>query len=176
MISLRLDHLTFRLVRIAAHRAAHDGGLEVCGALIRDPSGMLCLRPLQNLATDPAKWGIKTAWLREIRKELKGSGSRLVGTYHSHVGGYAYPSPKDLDYYPSGFLMMIYDTLDKRVGLWRPIIRKGKGKLKALAVLCESPSWEAEDAFAYAQYLRGKFRTREKRNGPDEAIETEPKV
>jgi len=70
----------------------------------------------------------------------------------------------DLDYYPSGFLMMIYDTMDKRVGLWRTLIRNGEGKLKAIAALCDSPSWKADDAIAYAQYLRVKFTNGEKRN------------
>lgn len=164
MNSVRLDELTFRPVRAAAHRAARNGGFEVCGAIIRSIDGILSLRPLRNLASEPAKWEIETEWLREIRRELKGTGSRLVGTYHSHVGGYAYPTPKDLDYYPSGFLMMIYDTTDKRVGLWRPIIRKGVGRLKPIAVVCDSPSWSEEDAIAYAKYLRLKFKTREKRN------------
>lgn len=167
MTSAHLDHVSFRAVRTSAHRAARNEGFEVCGAIIRCPEGVLHLRPLKNLATEPAKWEIDREWLREIRRELKESHSRLVGTYHSHVGGYAYPSQKDLDYYPSGFLMMIYDTVDRRVGLWRPLIRKGKGKLKAIAVLCESPFWRENDAFAYARYLRGKFRTREKRNGPN---------
>lgn len=161
----RLDPLTFRSIRNAAHRAAGSGGFEVCGAIIRDAAGCLRLKPLRNLAMQPAKWEIDTRWLREIRKELRGSDCRLVGTYHSHVGGYAYPGPKDLDYYPSGFLMLIYDTMEKRVGLWRSLIRNGTGKLRALAVLCDSPSWQEADALSYAQYLREKFRKREKRNG-----------
>jgi proteasome lid subunit RPN8/RPN11 len=165
MTSARLDHVSFRSVRRAAHRAERNGGFEVCGAIIRAADGLLCLRPLQNLATEPAKWEIDREWLREIRRELKDSGTRLVGTYHSHVGGYAYPSPKDLNYYPSGFLMMIYDTFDRRVGLWRPLVRKDKGRLKPIAVVCESPAWKEDDALLYAQYLRGKFRNREKRNG-----------
>jgi proteasome lid subunit RPN8/RPN11 len=164
MTFARLDHSTFRSVRRSAHRAERKGGFEVCGAIIRTPDGVLRLKPLRNLATEPAKWEIDREWLRQIRRELKGSGSRLVGTYHSHVGGYAYPSPKDLDYYPSGFLMMIYDTMDRRVGLWRPLIRKAQGRLRPIAVVCESPSWKEDDAFSYAQYLRGKFRNREKRN------------
>jgi proteasome lid subunit RPN8/RPN11 len=167
MTSARLDPISFRSVRRAAHGAERKGGFEVCGAIIRATDGLLCLRPLRNLATEPAKWEIDREWLREIRRDLKDSGSRLVGTYHSHVGGYAYPSPKDLDYYPSGFLMMIYDTQERRVGLWRPLIRKEKGRLKPIAVICESPSWNEEDAFSYAQYLKGKFRNREKRNKPN---------
>ena len=160
----RLDHISFRSVRRSAHRAEREGGFEVCGVIIRPPDGVLFLRPLRNLATEQAKWLIEREWLRQIRRDLKGSGSRLVGTYHSHVGGYAYPIPKDLDYYPSGFLMMIYDTMDRRVGLWRPLVRKEKYGLRPIAVLCESPSWKEDDAVSYAEYLRGKFRNREKKN------------
>ena len=97
MKSARIDHHTFRSVRTSAHREAGNEGREICGAIIQRADGVLTLRPLQNLATEPAKWKIRIQWLRDIRKELKGSDSRLVGTYHSHVGGYAYPSPKDLD-------------------------------------------------------------------------------
>ena len=150
--------------RKALRRAIH--GFEVCGALIREESGELSLVNLDNLATVPAKWEIKRSWLRFIRKKLKHTKRRLVGTFHSHVGGYAYPSEKDLDYYPSGFLMMIYDNVDRRVGMWMPVIRHGRGSLKPVAVLCESPRWDKDSAVAHAAILPRKFGNKERRNGP----------
>jgi proteasome lid subunit RPN8/RPN11 len=159
-----LDSKTFKTERSKAHKRANENGFEICGALIRQKNRSIKLYPLKNLATKPAKWEIELQWLKEIRKELKGSDQRLVGTFHSHVRGYAYPSPKDLEYYPSGFLMMIYDTRDKRVGMWKPLIRKKKGKLRAVAVCCKSPRWDEAEAIQYAQYLLGKFRKSKKRN------------
>lgn len=164
MQRLHLDSESFLRVKRVAHRQANRGGFEVCGAIIQNVSGVLILRPLENLATQPAKWEIKREWLRTIRRELRQNGSRLVGTYHSHVGGYAYPGEKDLDGYPSGFLLMIYDTFDRRVGLWRPLIRGDRGRLRSIAVTCDRPKWTEEQADVYATYLRGKFRAGERRN------------
>lgn len=164
MLQEHLDAASFRRVKASAHRQAKRDGLEICGAIIKGDNGALVLQPLRNLAKGPAKWEIEKEWLREIRRKLKNTNSRLVGTYHSHVGGYAYPSEKDLEGYPSGFLLMIYDTRDRRVGLWKPLIRNGRGRLRAVAVTCDSPRWSEADAILYADYLRGKFRRREKRN------------
>lgn len=157
-----LDSESFRKMRRSALRRARDR-FEVCGALIRAVDGELLLLPLENLATAPDKWEIKRSWLRFIRRELKGTGERVVGTYHSHVGGYAYPGKKDLEYYPSGFLMMILDTVDRRVGLWMPVIRHGWGRLKPVAVLCNSPRWDVASATSHAAMLHQKFCRKEHR-------------
>jgi proteasome lid subunit RPN8/RPN11 len=172
MIHEHLDATSFRRMRKAAHRQADKGGFEVCGAIVREDDGALHLWPLENLATDPAKWLIEKEWLRKIRRKLKVTNKRLVGTYHSHVGGYAYPSDKDLDYYPSAFLMMIYDTQDRRVGMWKPLIRNDTAKLRPVAVTCDSPKWGEKEAIDYASYLRLKFRAREKRNEPNQSLQT----
>ena len=161
----KIDPISFRLMRRRALRQA-TRGFEVCGALIRDENGIITLRGLRNLATEPAKWMIKRSWLRAIRRELNPTKKRLVGTFHSHVGGFAYPSPKDLDSTWSGFLMMIYDTMDRRTGLWMPVIRNGCGRLRAIAVLCDSPKWDEKSATEYAMTLQQKFRSKEKRNQP----------
>jgi proteasome lid subunit RPN8/RPN11 len=163
MLHEHLDSDSFRVVKKHAHQRAKQG-MEICGAIIREEGGILSLRSLRNLATEPAKWTIEIEWLREIRRELKATGRKLVGTYHSHVGGYAYPGEKDLEYYPSSFLMMIYDIHDKRVGMWKPLIRKDKAELRAVAVTCSMPLWTKEDAVEYATYLKQKFRNKEKRN------------
>ena len=163
MIREHLDTSSFRNLRSAAQIAARKNGFEVCGAIIREESGILTLRPLKNLASAPAKWEIELEWLREIRREMKCTARKLVGTYHSHVGDYAYPSEKDLDYYPSAFLMMIYDIQDRRVGMWKPLIRKGTARLRAVAVTCDSPRWDERTAQTYAEDLLRKFGLKEKR-------------
>ena len=170
MIHEHLDATSFRRMRLEAHRQADKGGFEVCGAIVREDDGILNLWPLENLATEPAKWLIEKEWLREIRRKFKGTNKRLVGTYHSHVGGYAYPSDKDLDYYPSAFLMMIYDTHEQRVGMWKPLIRKDTAKLRPVAVTCDSPKWVEKEAVEYASLLRLKFKAREKRNSPNQGV------
>jgi proteasome lid subunit RPN8/RPN11 len=161
----KIESDSFLRMRRRALRRARDK-FEVCGALIRDSDGEIYLLPLDNLATEPAKWEIRRSWLRFIRRNLRGTGERLVGTFHSHVGGYAYPTEKDLDYYPSGFLMMIIDTVDRRVGMWMPIIRHGQGRLLPVAVLCDSPRWDLASATSHAAMLFQKFCRKERRNEP----------
>ncbi len=164
MLHEHLDSHSFRTVKRAAHRNADKNGFEVCGVIIRSKSGVLVLRRLKNLAQEPAKWKIEGEWLRDIRRELKNTDERLVGTYHSHVGGYAYPGSADLDTYPSAFLLMIYDIVDRRVGMWKPLIRKGKGKLRPVAVTCDSPKWDIDEATVYAHEVKEKFKRKERRN------------
>ncbi len=159
-----IDGRSFGRLRTRALLEAEAGLREVCGILIRHANGTIHLRFLPNLATQPAKWLIQWNWLTQIRAELKGTPQKLVGTFHSHVGGYAYPSQSDLDYYPSGFLMMIYDIATERVGLWRPYIRKGRGKLFPVAVCCKSPLWEKDDAISHALHLKELFKKKAKRN------------
>jgi len=166
MRNVRLDPVTFRSMRRRAQLHAQDG-MEVCGVLISDELGTISLRALRNLSTVPAKWEIKRSWLCDIRSELRSTRRRLVGTFHSHVGGFAYPSEADLDYYPSGFLMMIYDTIEQRVGMWMPVIRGDEGRLKPIAVLCNSPFWDNDSAAGYASLLQQRFRLKEKRNQPN---------
>src|SRR5438093_1040396 len=87
----RLDSRSLKTIRSKALKCARTG-FEICGALIREESGKITMRVLPNLAKKPARWLIERSWLTDIRRELKGGRKKLVGTFHSHVGGYAYPS------------------------------------------------------------------------------------
>jgi len=161
---LRLTSDSLFALRTKARKTARRNGREVCGVLIREESGELSVRFLRNLSKQPAKWLIKRSWLSEIREELKETGRRLVGTFHSHVGGYAYPGQADLDDCSSNFLMLIYDTIEDKFGMWRPRVVEGKGYLKALALARQDIGLPISEVVDQAKYLQGKFRKQEKRN------------
>ena len=159
-----LDSKSLSIVRAKALIRAQEGGFEVCGVLTRQQSDVLTMRCIRNLSTEPGKWEIKRESLTKIRKALRAGSRRLVGTFHSHVGGFAYPSERDIEYYPSGFMMMICGTVEERVGMWKPLVRLGKGKLRPVAVCCDSPRWELEEAEEYAQELLRKYRDKQSRS------------
>ena len=91
----------------------------MCGALICDEKKTLTIRFLSNLTNERSQWLIERSWLTDLRRELKGSKRRVVGTVHSHTRGYATPSDGDLDRLPFDYLMLIYDVIEDSVGLWR---------------------------------------------------------
>lgn len=155
---------SFALIRESAHKAARKGGYEICGILIRESNGQISLWPVRNLSKHPFEWEIKRTWLEMIQECLKGTGRVLFGTYHSHVGGYAYPSEKDLEDYPISLFLMIYDTKDKRVGLWKQSFNNGVYKITTIPITCSSPKWTASEATRYSRRLLQLFRTKAKRN------------
>lgn len=87
------------LARLAAHARA-EPEREVCGLVVRDPSGALEALPLRNVVLDRAESeGLpespRHAYLMDprehlrIAKRLRREGGEVVASYHSHVEGSA---------------------------------------------------------------------------------------
>jgi proteasome lid subunit RPN8/RPN11 len=83
------------LAAIRAHAAA-DPAREVCGLLLGQTDHVTAVTPALNVAPHPSRhFEIDpVALFAAIRAERAG-GSRLVGYYHSHPHGSAWPSQTD---------------------------------------------------------------------------------
>jgi proteasome lid subunit RPN8/RPN11 len=91
---------------IAEAAAAPDR--EICGLLFGDDGWIAEARPAANVAADPSRWfEIDPAALFAAHRAERGGGPRLIGHYHSHPGGSAEPSPRDLAAAEPGKLWLI---------------------------------------------------------------------
>jgi len=103
---------------ILKHAAESGFPLEVCGLLVgvSDNSGwhVNSVRPVANLNTDRAadRFTLDPADYQRIDRELRGSGSEIIGVYHSHPDCPAKPSPTDLDSAWEGFAYPIISVCD----------------------------------------------------------------
>lgn len=69
---------------------------EVCGLLRGTGDRIETAQPARNLAADPARhFEIDPAALLKAYRDARGGGAAVLGCYHSHPSGSAYPSPTD---------------------------------------------------------------------------------
>lgn len=91
---------------LAAERLSPEQ--EICGLLFGDQARIAAARPTLNVASDPARhFEIDPAALIAALREERGGGPGLIGHYHSHPGGSAVPSPRDLAAAEPGRLWLI---------------------------------------------------------------------
>jgi desampylase len=85
---------------------------EACGLIAgAREDGMLLatmLRPSPNRAEGEGSFEIDPAVYAALQRALRGTGSAVIGCYHSHPGGTAAPSPRDrASPGPDGFVWLI---------------------------------------------------------------------
>ena len=105
------------IARLLAEAAASPNR-EICGLLFGDDARIVEARATANVAHDPTVWFEvdPTALLAALRAE-RGGGPHLIGHYHSHPGGSAAPSPRDLAAAEPGRLWLIVGAGEIRA--WR---------------------------------------------------------
>lgn len=92
--------------------------LEICGLLIGNITGqdwqISDIRPVPNLNRERAadRFALDPAGYQAIDRELRGTGSEIVGVYHSHPDCPARPSPTDLESAWEGFAYPIISVCD----------------------------------------------------------------
>ena len=92
--------------------------LEICGLLIGNITGhdwqISDIRPVANLNRERAadRFALDPAGYQAIDRELRGTGSEIVGVYHSHPDCPARPSPTDLGSAWEGFAYPIISVCD----------------------------------------------------------------
>jgi desampylase len=70
--------------------------LEACGLLIGQPGRIESAVPARNVAARPQiAFEIDPATLLRTHREVRATGQRVVGHYHSHPDGSAVPSRRD---------------------------------------------------------------------------------
>jgi len=81
---------------------------EICGLLFGNEARIEEARSTANVAPDTSCWfEIDPAALFAAHRAERAGGPRLIGHYHSHPGGSAEPSPRDLAAAEPGRLWLI---------------------------------------------------------------------
>lgn len=82
---------------------------EGCGFLVGRDGVAERLIPLPNQAASPREYSVDPAVLLREMRGIRESGQELVGIYHSHPAGDAYPSARDVReaYYPETVYVVV---------------------------------------------------------------------
>lgn len=70
---------------------------EACGLLIGTFDAIVDAIPSKNLACSDNEFLIDPALHLRLQRELRGSGKKIIGVYHSHCSGDSAPSKRDID-------------------------------------------------------------------------------
>ena len=94
-MAMRIEIATGLIDAVIALAAA-DAGREVCGLLFGTPGRIADFAPAANVADDPATtFEIDPAALFAAHRAARAGGPAIIGCYHSHPSGRAWPSPRD---------------------------------------------------------------------------------
>lgn len=97
---------------------AQASALEICGALLADRTGVVALVALENRSAHPhTEFFIAAADIARVERQAERSGHTLAGFYHSHPGGNAVPSARDLELAVPGYTYWIAARHEVRA--WR---------------------------------------------------------
>ena len=91
---------------------------EVCGLLV-DNGHFLQLVEVRNTCRRPCGFCLHRGDWRGVDKSCDRRGNAVVGTFHSHILSPAKPGDADIKGAEDGSLMLILDTIERNVRLWR---------------------------------------------------------
>ncbi|MFH1484676.1 MAG: M67 family metallopeptidase [Chloroflexota bacterium] len=96
MVADRIDLQECYATEMIAH-ARQEAPNECCGILAGSDRKVLKLYPAVNSAASPVRYSIDPKDLLRIYREIEDKRWELLGIYHSHVRGEAYPSATDIE-------------------------------------------------------------------------------
>jgi proteasome lid subunit RPN8/RPN11 len=113
MLRHQLLQITRRAVSLARARQR-----EVCGLLLLHGK-VLGLVELRNMSKRRGSFQLNRQDVSAAGSAATLLGSRVVGTFHSHVASSAEPAETDIAGAEDGALMLIIDTITREARLWR---------------------------------------------------------
>ncbi|OHB66759.1 MAG: hypothetical protein A2Y77_14320 [Planctomycetes bacterium RBG_13_62_9] len=91
---------------------------EICGLLI-DNGYFIQVRETRNISRKRGAFRLDAKEVNAISRAAEKVGLIVIGTFHSHITWFAKPGPTDIQGAQDKSLMLIVDSMDKQVGLWR---------------------------------------------------------
>ena len=131
-----LDKRDYRRLQGRAYCAQQRDQSEVCGAII-GTGKHLALKFMKNYSKRPGSFEIKLTELREVRRNLKNTKSRIFGYFHSHVVSEPIPSKRDIAEAPVNSLMLIYDICGREVALYRVLGTRKAKSVSQRGLICK---------------------------------------
>ena len=94
---------------------------ECCGLLVGHPDRILEIWPARNVSAEPRRWFLVSPEDHfSARRHVRARGLGLIGVYHSHPSGPAWPSPTDREEAAEeGFLYVIAAPEASELRAWR---------------------------------------------------------
>jgi proteasome lid subunit RPN8/RPN11 len=119
--SSRIRHAFLKSDLQKFQREARKAGrrLREVGGLIVDTGTLLRLVLLFNKATEALSYEADVEEVSAVHHAAKVLGMRVVGSFHSHVGGAAKPSQGDVSCLVPGDLLLLLQAFDGDLVLWR---------------------------------------------------------
>ena len=105
-----------RLMQNARRRA--KSYWEVGGLLI-DNGHFLQIRETRNISKRECSFQLDMREVNAVRKAAAKLGLKVVGTFHSHIFSSPAPGASDIRGAEEDALMLIIDSMDRQIGLWR---------------------------------------------------------
>jgi proteasome lid subunit RPN8/RPN11 len=91
---------------------------EICGLLI-DNGYFVHVRETRNIAKKRGSFRLDMREINSVCRASEKLGLKAVGTFHSHIVWFPKPGLADIQGAEDNSLMLIIDSMDKQVGLWR---------------------------------------------------------
>lgn len=103
---------------------------EACGYLIRTRDNSVSFAEMNNMANSPKLFLFDPREQFELVRRLRAKGESIIGVFHSHPMGRAYPSEKDIEFADPHYIQMIIVPESEEIGYFR--ISDGVVKIRAL--------------------------------------------
>jgi proteasome lid subunit RPN8/RPN11 len=117
-----LEDKNVRAITSRARRLAKNLR-EVCGLLV-DHGGLVTLVETRNKSARPGSFWIHPTDWKKVERAAALLGSRVVGTFHSHLASDPVPGSGDIRGAVQGHAMVILDATSGELRAWR--IRKSR--------------------------------------------------
>ncbi len=91
---------------------------EICGLLI-DNGHFFQVRETRNISKRRESFCLDWREINSICRASEKLGMKVVGTFHSHLVWLPEPGPTDIQGAEDNSFMLIIDSMDRQVGLWR---------------------------------------------------------
>ena len=101
-----------------AGKSAKINGTEICGLLV-DNGFFIELVHVRNKSRRGGGFSFYLNEIRAIQKMAKTFDHEILGTFHSHPVGLPEPGKSDRTYALDNSVMLIFDVMGKKAGLWR---------------------------------------------------------
>ena len=128
---MRLRRSDIRRLMSKAVVCAKDAR-EICGLLL-DNGYFVHVRETRNIAKKRGSFRLDIREINSVCRASEKLGLKVVGTFHSHIVWFPKPGPADIGGAEDDSFMLIIDSMDRQVGLWR--IRHGRAYVRQFELI-----------------------------------------
>ncbi len=91
---------------------------EACGYLLGNEEIIASFYPMENRLHSPRNFEFKPSEQFQAVRETRKCGLEIIGVFHSHPQGKAYPSEKDIELADPNFIQMIIVPETEEIGCY----------------------------------------------------------